>query len=614
MASQRYYQDELQYLREVAPDFARANPDLARALSVPSTDPDVDRLLEGVAFLCGRIRQKLDDELPELTASLLSLLWPHYLRPIPSMSILEFVPELDSLQAPLNIPAGAQVASIPVDGTRCRYRTCWPVTLRPWVLSEVNFEVLPGAPARLNLRIDAARKFSLEKLPPGAVRLHLAGELRTAFILYQLLTAHVASIRVTGPPQASGQAGPEFLLGPEDLVPVGLSRSEGVLPYPSHSFPGYRLVQEFFAFREKFLFVDLRNLDAAARELKLTGMMQISIEFDRRPDNLPRVSRESVRLHCVPIINLFEQPADPVRVRHDRTEYLIQPSKTGAADRRHMEVYSVDQVFGMTRAGEVRSREYLPFFSFEHMGAPDAGQPRPYYQTRLAPNVTGGDPRLGTDMYISFVSAASTQQLPDEETVSIELTCTNRNLPDALQAGHIAEPTDSSPSGTKFRNITKPTPGVCPPLRGGLHWRLISHLSLNYVSLMNATRFRELLGLYDFYAGQDAHRSAVHARMLEGILALRSTPMESIVRGAPVRGTQVELTLSEDHFAGEGEAYLFGRVLDRFLCLYATLNSFTRLTLKLSRTGMVYHFPPRLGEQIVPAEGERGEQGVTLAR
>jgi type VI secretion system protein ImpG len=129
---------------------------------------------------------------------------------------------------------------------------------------------------------------------------------------------------------------------------------------------------------------------------------------------------------------------------------------------------------------------------------------------------------------------------------------------------------------------------------------------------MDAVRFRELLNLYDFYAGQDAHRSAVHARMLEGIASLKSVPMEAIVRGAPLRGTQVELTLNEDHFAGEGEAYLFGRVLDRFLGLYATLNSFTRLTLKLSRTGMVYHFPPRLGEQIVPAEGESTDQGVRL--
>jgi type VI secretion system protein ImpG len=579
---------------------------------VPSTDPDVDRVLEGVAFLCGRIRQKLDDELPELTASLLSLLWPHYLRTIPSLSILEFAPELDSLQAPLNIPAGSQIASVPVDGTRCRYRTCWPVVLRPWVLSDVTFDVLPGAPARLNLRIDAARKFSLEKLPPGAVRIHLTGDLRSSFTLYQLLSAHVASIRVSGPPTATGQPGPEFRLGPEDIVPVGLSRSEGVLPYPTHSFPGYRLMQEFFAFREKFLFVDVRNLDAAARDLKLAGQMQITVEFDRRPENLPRISRESVRLHCVPIINLFQQPADPVRVRHDRTEYLIQPSKASAADRRHMEVYSVDQVYGMTRAGEVRSREYLPFYSFEHMGAKAGLEQRPYYQTRLVPNVLGGDARFGTDTYIAFVSAASTSHLADEETISIELTCTNRNLPEALQAGHISEPTDSSPSNTRFRNITKPTPNVCPPLRNGLHWRLISHLSLNYVSLMDAVRFRELLNLYDFYAGQDAHRSAVHARMLEGIVSLKSVPMEAIVRGAPLRGTQVELTLNEDHFAGEGEAYLFGRVLDRFLGLYATLNSFTRLTLKLSRTGMVYHFPPRLGEQIVPAEGESTDQGVRL--
>src|SRR5438067_9753441 len=149
MAKNTYYEDELRYLREVGPEFARVNPDLASRLSDPGSDPDVERLLEGVAFLCGRIREKLDDELPELTASMMSLLWPHYLRPIPSMSILELRPDIEGMQAPLVVERDAEFASVPVDGTKCLYRSAWPATLRPWGISDVRLEPALSRPMRL---------------------------------------------------------------------------------------------------------------------------------------------------------------------------------------------------------------------------------------------------------------------------------------------------------------------------------------------------------------------------------------------------------------------------------------------------------------------------------
>ena len=148
-----YFEDELRYLREVGPEFARVNPEVARTLGDAGSDPDVERILEGVAFLTGRIRQKLDDELPELTNNMMSLLWPHYLRPVPSMSILELLPDIEGMQAPLNVPLGAEFASVPIDGTRCTYRACWPVTIRPWVLRDVRLETASAEPVRLILRL-----------------------------------------------------------------------------------------------------------------------------------------------------------------------------------------------------------------------------------------------------------------------------------------------------------------------------------------------------------------------------------------------------------------------------------------------------------------------------
>lgn len=604
--SNTHYQDELQYLREVGPEFARANPEIARFLADRGSDPDVERILEGVAFLCGRIRQKLDDELPELTANMMSLLWPHYLRPIPSMTILEFLPQIEAMQAPFTVQANSEFASIPVDGTRCRYRSCWPVKLRPWGLQDVRLETEAARPVRLVLTFRAPGKAQLAALELDRVLLHLSGEPRTAFALYLLLAAHVDYVTVSNGSDSPHR--PELTLERDCVRPAGLTRGEPVLPYPVRSFPGYRLLQEYFAFKERFLFFELTGLDRTVEPAQLTDVMQVAITFNRRLEDLPLVSRDNVRLHCVPAINLFSQSAEPLRLKHERTEYLLQPSKSGMADRRHAEIYSVDQVAGLVRTSSMETRRYAPFYSFHHTSTADR-RSATYFQTHVRPNILGGDPRLGTDTYISFVTGADTRDLPEEETISCELTCTNRDLPNELRAGDITEPTDSSPPGTAFRNISKPTATVSPPLGRGLHWRLISHMSLNYVSLVDADRFKELLRVYDFQSEQDAQKALAHQRMLDGIISIGSTFNERIVRGAPLRGSAVQAELNEDHFAGAGDAYLFATILDRFLGLYATLNAYTQLTVRFTRSGQIYSFPPRWGEQLTPAEARPDDSG-----
>ncbi len=598
MASNAYFQDELHYLRDVGPEFARTNPEIARTLADRGADPDVERVLEGTAFLCGRIREKLDDELPELTANMMSLLWPHYLRPIPSMSIVEFRPEIEAMQAPLHVAPGAALATVPVDGTRCLYRTCWPTVLRPWVLSDLKLETAASQPVRLVLRFQTAAKAKLADLDLSSVRIHLPGDPRVAFVLYLLLAAHVDQVTASG--GSGGHNAPRVELGPGAVAAAGLDRNEAVLPYPQRSFAGYRLLQEYFAFKERFRFFDLKGLDRAVNRLQLENTLELAITFNRRLDTLPMVGRDDVRLHCVPVINLLNHPADPIRLQHDRTEYLIQPSRSGVQDRRHLEVYSVDQVMGLVRGESMETREYLPFFTFRHSRA-DQRRATAYYQTHVRRNVLGGNPRLGTDTYVSFV-ADDTHKLPDEETISVELTCTNRHLPEGLRAGDICEPTDSSPANTQFRNLSKPTSTVSPPLGQALHWRLISHMSLNYVSLADADHFRELLRVYDFQAEHDAQHALAHQRMLDGILSVSSQFSERMVRGAVLRGSQVNLEINEDHFAGEGDALLFSIIVERFMALYATLNAFTQLTVRFARSGRVHRFPPRWGEQIIPAE------------
>lgn len=597
--SNTYYQDELRYLREVGPEFARANPDLARYLADAGSDPDVERLLEGVAFLCGRIRQKLDDELPELTASVMSLLWPHYLRPVPSLTILEFLPELEGMQAPLAVEPGAEFASRPIDGTRCRYRSAWPVTLRPWALRDARLVTLPAQPARLVLQLQVAAKAKLADLQLDTVRLHLAGDPRTAFTLYLLLAAHVAGVTVSS--GVSGTNRPEVQLPADSVAPAGLERGGNVVPYPPHVFAGYGLLQEYFTFKERFLFVDVRGLDRAVRDLKLTDTLEVAFTFNRRLESYPLVSPENVRLHCVPVINLFAHNAEPIRLDHQRVRYLVQPARAGIADRRHAEVFSVDRVQGLVRSEGFETKEFQPFYAFTH---PPTADPRAatYYQTHLTPSLIGQGARWGTDTYMSFVVGGQEGAAPAEETISVELTCTNRDLPAELRAGDICEPTDRSPTGTRFRNLLKPTPTISPPLGKGLHWRLISHMSLNYVSLTDIRHFRELLRIYDFQTAYDAQRAVAHQRLLDGILSVRASYRERMMRGAPIRGLHVDLELNEDHFAGEGDAYLFAAIVDRFVAAYVTINAFSQLKVRFARTGQTYAFAPRWGAQPTPAE------------
>ena len=600
--SQNYFQDELRYLRDVGPEFARMNPEIARLLGDRGTDPDVERLLEGFAFLSGRIRQKLDDDLPEITASLMSLLWPHYLRPVPSMTILELLPDLNAMQAPLSVPAGAGFSSLPVDGTSCRYRSAWPVSLRPWAIEDVRLETMAASPFRLVMRFRCSPKSTLENLELDHVMLHLAGDPAASFFLYLLMAAHVEAVTISN--GSDNHNRPELAVDPRCVQAAGLSREEGVLPYPKQSFPGYRLLQEYLAFKERFLFVSVSGLDKAVQALELESTLEIAITFNRLFEDYPVVTRDNVRLHCVPIINLFAQPADPIRSKHDRTEHLLLPSKAGAADRRHLEVFSVDQVAGLSLADSPESRTYEPFYSFRHHGFGAGGAPA-YYQTHVRPNVATNDPRDGTDTYVSFVPAAGATEIFAEETLSMELTCTNRDLPAALRAGDITQPTDSSPPGVRFRNLLKPTQTIPPPLGRALHWRLVSHMALNYISITDADRLREVLRVYDFLSAYDAQQAKANERMREGILEVKPVYCERLLRGCAVKGTRLEIVLHEDHFAGEGDAYLFGVVIERFLALYATINGFTQLSLRMSRSGHLYDFPPRWGEQLSPA-GARG--------
>ncbi len=580
-----YYQEELAFLREMGREFAAAHPGVAYMLESKGADPDVERLLEGIAFLTGRVRQKLDDEIPELFQSMMSLLWPHYLRPVPSTGLLQFQPMVEQLSGVITIPRGTEVESIPVDGTRCRFRTCYDVEVAPLELAAVNVDLPMAADAQLRLSLRASGKVKLEPMKLRRLRVFLADEVVRASALYLWLMRYARYVELRDP-----NTGRSVRLRHDAIRPGGFANNEAILPYPAHSFAGYRLLQEYFTCPAKFYFVDFTGLERL-QQLEPGDRFEIVVPFSRRPEDELRVDKNSVRLFCTPIVNLFDHTADGIRVDHTRTEYRIRPSTTGSPPE-HFEIYSVNRVVGLVH-GEAERRLYPPLHAFQHAG--DGGHEAIYHQTRLYDAVVGE----GTDTYISFVSADQKHVVPPTETISIDITASNRNLASRLKVGDVNVATTSSPEFARFRNITPIGRSLRPPLGRGLHWRLISHLSLNYLSLLSVEALRGILELYNYQALYDRQAARENILRLEGLVALEAKPVERLVRSAPMRGTSILLEMNEDNFAGEGDMYVFATVLNEFFALYASINALTELKVRGTKFGEIYQWPARLGRQAI---------------
>ncbi|HYK90361.1 MAG TPA: type VI secretion system baseplate subunit TssF, partial [Acidobacteriota bacterium] len=403
----KYYQDELTFLREMGKEFSQAYPALAHMLAERGSDPDVERLLEGFAFLAGRIRQKLDDEFPEVTHGLLNLLWPQYLRPIPSMSIIQFRPVPNAVSDKARIARGTEVASVPVEETRCRFRTCYPVDLYPFELVNVQVEEQAGSSSSLRLGFQLSEGVQFKQLELDSLRLFLWGESELTSQMYMWFTRNLREVVFQG--YLEGRATQQMTLPESSVRAAGFAEEESILPYPQHSFAGFRLLQEYFALPAKFMFLDVTGL-LKAGALETGGKFELRFGFKRTPQAMPKIALDNIRLFCTPAVNLFAHTADPIRLEHDRVEYRIRPASIEA---RHFETYSVDRVLGWVE-GQAKPRAYAPFYAFTH----DTGgaQEPIFYQTRLRPSAADE----GTDTFIAFVSEQETHVLPPTETISVD--------------------------------------------------------------------------------------------------------------------------------------------------------------------------------------------------
>lgn len=605
-----YFNRELEALRGLAGEFAERHPKIAGRLRLTKDtvdDPHVGRLLEGVAFLGARVQHRLDDEFPELTDGLLSVLYPHYLAPMPSVAITRFAVD-PGIQGPAHLPAGLAIESEPVGSEPCQFRTAYPLTLWPIEIEAVRLSGMPlPAPPnpaaeravsclRITLRC-ADPTMTFTRLGLDKLRFFLGGE--QGSLLLELLLAHTVSIALA---DDHTDAQP-VIVPPDALQAVGFAPEEALFPWPARSFSGFRLLSEYFAAREKFLFIDIGRLDAKTM-VSAGNRMDIFIYLDRAMPDLERsVQANSLTLGCTPIVNLFEQKCDPIQLDHTSIEYRIEPDVRRPAS---LEIWSVERVRESLPGGEFR--DWQPFHRLTRRHTGDVAEPGRFFGTARR-ETTGGI--RGTDVFLLPHDAGFDPQNEASGVLSIDTLCCNRDLPASLPFGGgrpALRLVEGAAVVTGLTCLTAPTPTLRLPLplqeRG--FWRLISHLSLGHLSVVGgetaAAALREVLRLYDC-------RDSTESRaVIRALLDVTSRPGTARIPGLSgpgrrsggfCRGLDVTLTFDGQVWTTSG-LYILASVLDRFLALHATVNSFVRTEARLrGRPEAVAKWPARAGSQVL---------------
>lgn len=605
-----YYERELDYLRKSGVQFAEKYPKVASRLALEPTkceDPHVERLLEAFAFLAARVHLKMEDEFPEITDGVLSIVYPQLVRPIPSMSVVEFQldPDKGKLTSGMKIERNTLLYSKPVGGVPCTFRTCYDTTLWPLTVNAVEF----NAPSRLKpavktneaawavrLELRCARDVTFLSLKPDQLRFYLDGESGLVNILYELLFSRLKGIVVRDLTEGS-RLGP-ITLPSSSLSAVGFGANEGMVSYPMSTFAGHRLLMEYFSFPEKFFFIDLSGLSCLASAgfkdaIEIIFLIS-EVEGEGRVQRLElELSKKTFRLGCAPIVNLFPQVAEPIQLNQRKYEFTVTPDVRRPYS---MEIYSIDEVSAINSTNQ-KITTYEPFYSLRHSAR--KGDSSCFWLARRRPSTRTNDD--GTDISLTLVDLSTASAESDATTLSVRTTCTNRDLPSRLPFGNQDSDFEMEGAAAMKRIVAlrKPTPPVRPALGKSTLWRLVSHLSLNYLSLVQGGKggLQEILRLYD------VGRTAYSQNVIQSILNIESRPyftrLTSDQGVSFARGVRIDMEIDEDQFTGGG-AFLFASVLERFFGECTSLNSFTQLSVTTpQRKEGLHEWKPRSGRKTL---------------
>ncbi len=605
-----YFQAEKYYLLKAGKAFGEHYPEASHlGLGPERSDPFVERLLEGFAFLAGRIHARLDDEMTEYTQALLTLLYPHFLRPIPSMCIVEFAPKAHVLQGTMVLDKEKleiQSKKIPVeeDLVSCRFEARWPVSLQPLSLEGVTFP----DDRRVELTFSLENGVDYQKLDLSTLRLYLSNKVK-APTMHVYLTRYVADMRLWAD---EGRAEPLDFEWPaqQRIRPVGLERR--LLPGTRYLPAGFQLLQEYLCCRDQFWFVDVEGLDRF-KSFTPKKSFTLEITFKKSYPRDKRFMKDDLRLHCAPVVNLFRHYAHSISREGLASEYpLILEDWDNKA------VYDLEWVKGTDK--EDTERIYTPFFTFRHAGTHQTERASYYIaRRRMGPSGQKRGAEHEESIYLEF--GGEDEDIAFPENIEIQARCTDRNIPLDLQGDWIDPDTSNIPKIVAPTPRTRPALMLYPPVerQEDFRWKLISHWALNYLSVARPEALRGLLELYDWE--QERQRKGFNKLLRDGIRDVKHKPKEivsdarwkggQIVRHAGVvRGTEVTIVVDEenDFYRDEGNLCLFGLVLSTFFSMYATINSFVHLIIKTHPGGNRFEWPPpwEQGDDGLPGQGEKG--------
>lgn len=617
----KHYEQELGFMREMGDEFATSYPKIAGRLGMGQLevmDPYVERLMEGFAFMAARVQTELDQQNANLTQSLLEVVYPHYLAPIPSMMIARMEPDpaQGNLAASVTLPRGTELRGEPREGaqTGVTYTTAQDVTLWPLEISETEYLSSRGdlvaaglghhtpAKAALRLRLRRTDGAALADLPLEQLRVFLTGAGSEPWRLHEAILGQGIGMAGRSTDRRADWA---QYLG-RGIEACGFDPEDALLPTPAASFDGYRLLQEYFALPQRFFFVDLAGLGPAIT--RTTGAdLDIYILLRDGLPALASVTPANFDLHAVPAINLFRKRCDRVHVNATETEHLVTVDRTAPMD---FEIYRLESVTGIKSDAQA-DVAFRPFYSAQDFTP--AGDTRlAYYSQRRRPRQRSERQRLagprtsylGSELYLALTDRSQAPYPGDVKQLAVTALCTNRDLALMTPVG-VGDTDFTLPAGGPVRRIR----AIIPPTRprsslaeGQQAWQLISHLSLNYLSLVDADRgkgaaaLREILTLYAGI-GEPAL-----AKQLDGLTSVSSRPkVRCLSEGAlstAVRGIEIRLGFDESAFQGTG-CYLLGAVLERFFAKYVALNSFTETSIHSPERGDIARWPARSGRRVL---------------
>lgn len=611
----QYYSQELQHLREVGGEFAQAYPKVAGRLGLEGfdcADPYVERLLEGFSFMAARVQMKIDAEFPRFTQHLSELVYPHLLAPTPSMAVVQLQPDLSNpaLKQGYRVARGSAMRSVLGKGdvTPCEYRSGHEVTLWPLEVVDASCYThgggaaagLPAAvKAGIRLRLRCGGGLAFKDLPLDRLSLHLRGGDALPVRIYDLILGHIEGVLVRPP---AGQGGATRLLPKSALRPMGFAEDEALLPSGKRSFPGYRLLQEYFAFPQRYHFIEVAGLRAALAGCE-GDEIELHLLLNRADAALEQtIDASHFALHCTPVVNLFQRRADRIQVSDEQLEYHVLVDRTRPMD---FELYQIESVTGYG-SGPGAEQTFRPFYTARDLGS--LHQDQAFYQLRreqrsLSARQRRDGPRssyIGSEAYLSIVDAAEAPYSAGLRQLGLHVWCTNRDLPLAmpLGVGKTDFVLDSGAPVTALRCLAGPSAPLPSFAEGAMAWRLLNQLSLNYLSLLDgpagqgAQALREMLALYCHANDSNGQRQVEGVRSISAAPLTRRMPSPGPI--AFGRGLEITVTLDDAAFEGSGP-FVLGAVLSEFFAQYVSLNSFTETVVRTLARGEIMRWPAKGG-------------------